>query len=73
MLKLLLFDCFLQLDWTRVVNLLDVSNIVVTKAINVDSIVFVEVGSSHIAVETHSVGVWRVLRFHDVEPVGKQV
>lgn len=48
---LLLLYCALELDWARIIHPVHTSYLVVTDAVNVDSLVFVEVGASHVPIE----------------------
>ncbi len=48
---LLLLYCALELDRARIIHPVHTSYLVVTDAVNVDSLVFVEVGASHVPIE----------------------
>ena len=49
MFSLLLLDRFLEFNWTWVLHFLDVQNIEVTETIDVNSLIFVEIGSPDIS------------------------
>ena len=70
MLRLLLPHGFLEFYWHRVLYLLYFGDIIVAQPVDVDPVVPVEIGASHVAVEADRVCVGLVLSFDDVKSIG---
>jgi hypothetical protein len=68
-----LLDCAFELDRAWVVHLLQTGDFVVTDTVDVDSLMLIEVGASHVAVERDQVGVLIIHVFYNVKLIGDQV
>lgn len=68
-----MFRRFLEFNRARVLNFLDAGNVIVTKAINMDTVVLIQVGAAHIAVEADRVLVLVLRRLDDIKPVSDHV
>ena len=64
---LLLLYCALELDRARIIHPVHTSYLVVTDAVNVDSLVFVKVGASHVPIERNQVRALVIHRLHHIK------
>jgi len=70
---LLLSHCPFHLNGARVVNLCDAGDLEIAQAIQVHSVVLIEVGATHVPVEGNSVLIWGLWCLDNVEPVSNDV
>lgn len=74
MFSLLLLDRFLEFNWTWVLNFSDVKNVEVSETIDVNSLVFVEIGSPDISEYRHCVIlVVFLLKFNHIDSVSENI
>jgi len=52
---LLLLDGKLKLNWAGVLNLLDIQDVIVTQAINMDTLILIQVCTSDVSIDRHSI------------------
>lgn len=67
MKSLFLLDSALKLDWARVLHFLQTCDFVVTNTVDMNTLVLIEVGASHIAIKRYKVGVGVIHRLNYIK------
>jgi len=74
MFSLLLLDSFLKFNWTWVLHFLDVQNVEVSETIDMNSLVFVKIGSSDVSEHRNCVIlVIFLLKFNHIDSVSENI